>query len=261
MDNMTMLGVALVCIGIVAVVYSLLKAKKPMQGLMKPIAILGIVGALVGWFGLGAQAGFEELISGTTTPPASYTPTTPATSYEYASFDITPAAGNTGLNISADLHTFSLAYKAWQGSYDTIQSTQNGTQKKAGINFTIMPVPWAGATTEDLATIYFEVTNPDQTVDVASTGSTYYMFTKSGSYRQVIWKTMGTNVVNYVEGSTSMELTGNATLWLHFTHNSDSLSRVESSYSPITIYITLHNGDNSWSEDYELDYFAISIEE
>ena len=102
-------------------------------------------------------------------------------------------------------------------------------------------------TADDLATIYYEVTNPEVTTSDGT--DTYKMFTKSSGNRQLIWTGDGTE---YVDGSSTMLMTENVTLLLTLTYSQDSYSRIENTYDPVMTYIKFSNGCG-WSQTYEVD--------
>jgi hypothetical protein len=246
-------GVILVLLVLFAKQY--LKRLGPLKNPMWAFVVgIVLVGAGVTWGGYDYIADYFE----TETTPASVTPVT-TSAYQYATFDITPSAVTSGgYNVDTTLNSaktvFTVPAMANQTGH-TLTELDNTTWEHPRLSFTLKPQPWAGADADDLATVYYEVNNPDLVIDTSTTGN-YYMLTKSGGNRQAIWTSSG--LTEYVDGSATILLTGNVTVTLDLTVNQDSCSRIENTYDPITLSITFHNGDWSWSKTYNIDFMLTS---
>jgi hypothetical protein len=239
---------------LMALVYK--KGLKKLGPLNNPVwaFVVGIV--LVG---AGAMYGGWDYISDfieDEAPTGGITPG-PSSGYQYATWDITPSAIITGgYNVDATLNSAKTVFTVpamanLTGASEVLVELDNTTWENPRMQFVLKPLPWAGADADDLATIYFEVNNPDLTIETSTTGN-YYLLTKTGGNRQAIWTVSG--LTSYVEGSHTVLLTGNATITLDLTVNQDSAGRIENTYDPITLSITFHNGDWSWSKSYNIDF-------
>lgn len=181
------------------------------------------------------------------TPPAG------ETILQYPEFTVTPSAVITGgYNVDTTLNTaktmFTVPGLAWTTS-NALKELDNTTWEDPRLSFDIIPVPYAGADADDLATIYFEVSNYDARIEADD--DNYRLITKSSGEYQVIW-TEGSNTW-YVEGSKTMLLTGNETITLDFDVNQGGMSRMDVN-DPIDLTITFHNGDWSWSKSYTTSF-------
>jgi len=167
-----------------------------------------------------------------------------------ATFDITPSvsAGRGQLNSAED--TVTIGFYANTTAH-TIAEDDNTTWVDTQITFAIKPIAPLGAKDYDLSTLYYEVTNPDATVDSAS--DTYYMVTKSGGNRQLIWTGDGTH---YVKGSTTMKMTGNETLYLTIDTAQTDMSYVENEMDPQQLTIRFSNGCG-WTEYFYIKFICI----
>jgi len=263
------LGVILI-IAAIALVLIVLLSKKTLKGtfLSNPVMALGVavVLACLGWY-VGGVTEIQNYI----TPAAEYVPyvpTTPATGYGEATFTVTatvPAGmNNPGLTIASGSTEFALPFVARQAvtGVDRVNTSTNISWKQPWINFTITPVPWTGATADDLATIYFEVSDPEATV-VTDDGD-YHVFTLTSGERQIKWRQVGTETIQYESGSVSTLITTTTRLQLNMTflHNA-SLVHVDDCWStaisPSPITITFHNAANTWSKVYTMNVFCTDI--
>jgi len=182
--------------------------------------------------------------------PGAITPTTTTC----ATFDITPA-GTTVAVLNAEKTGFMCAGYANTTAHTLKQSDNSTSWASPVCTFGIVPVPPTGSFDVDTGcTIYYEVAPADISIDT-STGGTYKLFTQSGGNRQLIWVD-GTKT-EYVSGSKAMLLTNDTTsITLTFTVNQDSMSRIEDTYSPISVYVTFSNGCG-WSEVYKVDFMLL----
>jgi|GEM_PF-7061537 len=167
-----------------------------------------------------------------------------------ATFDITPtvSAGNGQLNTAED--TVTIGFYANTTAH-TIAEDDNTTWVDTQITFEVRPLPFTGADNNDLAILYYEVVNPDETVDTAS--DTYYMVTKSGGYRQLVWTGDGTD---YVSGVTTLTITGNETLYLTIDTAQTDMSYVEHEMDPQQLTIRFSNGCG-WTENFQIKFICI----
>ena len=165
-------------------------------------------------------------------------------------FDITPSAGTiTILNSAKD--GFTVPARANTSAHTLIQEDNSTAWANPTCSFYIQPEPFLGADNDDLATIYYEVYDAEVSVDTST--DSYKLFTKSGGNRQIIWTGSGTE---YVSGSHSMQMTENVTLTLTFTVNQDSMSRIENTYDPVSVYVKFYN-NCGWSETYKVDFLLV----
>lgn len=176
-----------------------------------------------------------------------------ATGTVCAEFDITPAAGNVAV-LNSGKDGFNVPARADQLNHTIIQEDNATAWLAPTFTFTIDPIPFSGADADDLATIYYEVYDPEVTIDTSS--DTYKLFTKSGGHRQILWMEGGN--VEYVDGSFTMLMTGNLTITLSMTVTQDSFSRMESAFDATTVYVKFSNGCG-WSEIYPVDFFLVDL--
>jgi hypothetical protein len=203
-------------------------------------AILILIGAVAGGYIPNPFAGDE-----TTTEPAQVAPDT----VDCPTFDITPASGTISILNSAK-DAFSVPAYANTTGHTLIQTDNSTSWANPTCSFYVQPDPFLGADNTDLGTIYYEVYDEEISVDTST--DSYKLFTKTGGNRQVIWTGSGTE---YVEGSHTMTMTENVTLTLTFTVTQDSMSRIEDTYDPLTVYVKFSNGCGDWSEIYAVDFF------
>jgi hypothetical protein len=196
----------------------------------------------------GGYADFSELWEGEGTTAQVTTPT----GSTCAEFKLTPSVSSSEAVLNSDETTFTVASRANTTAH-TITESDNTTWVNPVLQFVLKPdagsVPEADA--DKLATIYYEVTNPDITTTDGT--DTYPLFTKSSGKRQLIWAGDSTE---YVDGSSTMLLTENLTLTLTMTCSQDSYSRMENTYDPVRVYVRFYN-DCGWSETYFVDFMLI----
>jgi len=220
--------------------------------------VLVVVGGVFGgypiladWYN-GVSQTAQVNIAGTTN-------TQGTTSYQYATFSVTPAVGPaTGLNtstfvLSADKLTFTYPIIAWTTTH-TIKNSYNNTFVQPSMKFTLNPQAWPGASTTDLAVVYFEFTPLDQTI-YPTAGGMYYFLTTTGAQRNARFNNSAATLCQYGSGQLSTTFGTPITVYCNCTLNTDSVSRVDTTYSPILSTITFHNADHSWSQSYTLSCF------
>lgn len=181
---------------------------------------------------------------------AEETPQATITTIECPTFDVTPSAGTIALLNSAK-DGFTIPARANTTAYTLIQEDNATAWANPTCTFDIVPEPYLGADNDDLATIYYEVYDAEIAVDTST--DSYKLFTKTGGNRQVIWTGDGTK---YVDGSSTMQMTGNVTLTLTFTVTQDSMSRIENTYDPVSVYVKFSN-KCGWSETYKVDFILV----
>lgn len=203
-------------------------------------AIIILIGGIAGGFIANPFAGDE----------APVTQITSGDTVECATFDITPSEGSVAvLNSAKD--GFTIPARANTTAHTLIQEDNSTAWTAPTCSFTIAPEPFLGADNDDLGTIYYRVYDSEVAVDTST--DSYKLFTKSGGNRQVTWTGSGTE---YVDGSHTMQMTGNVSLTLTFTVTQDSMSRIESTYDPVSVYIEFYN-DCGWSETYKADFLLV----
>jgi hypothetical protein len=238
----------LALVGGIALVFGGLTGSK--LGMKKKIPKAGglVAGGLliiVSLWGFGTIAWFEGI--DTTTADTS-------TDGMYPNWDVTPSVALSEGTLNSAETKFTIGAIANTTAH-TITETDNTTWVNPKLQFVCTPEIPDGftPTADDLATLYYEVTNPEITTDDGT--DTYKLFTKSGGNRQLIWTGDGTH---YVSSHSTLLYTGNVTLSLTLTCNQDSFSRMENTYDPVTVYIKFYNKDSSWSKTYEADFMLIS---
>jgi len=172
-----------------------------------------------------------------------------------ATFSITPAA-TTNCVLNVDKTGFMVAATANTTAH-TLKRSDNSTSWASPVaTFGIVPIP--PSVTFDSTTgctIDYTISPADISVDISS-GGNYKMFTLSGGNRQLIWADGST--LTYVTGSKSILLTNASTSFtLTFTVNQDSMSRIENTYSPLSVYVTFSNGAG-WSQVYKVEFMLLS---
>jgi len=246
------LGAIAVIIGVVILLVALF-AKDKLSGTMLANPWLAIIVAvsliLIGGMPLG---GFEEVQGWMETDTAQIDDDTSDTGYQYADFDIDVSVEASEGTLSSDETTITVPAVADQTAYSILQTDNSTGFVDPDLKFTINPDTWAGATNDDLATIYYEVRNADVTVDASD--DTYYLFTKSGGNRQCIWDDGSTS---YVSGSSTYTLTETGTIYLNSTVDEASFAHMENTFDPVTVYIDFYNGDHSFSKTYQVRFELI----
>lgn len=218
-------------------------------------AILGVViaGLIIGPFAMGwatlpaGEGGQTDI-----------TIVEPTRDTVYPTFDIALAVANTTQPaVLNDGETgYTIPFIANSTQHDIYQSDNVTQWSDPFLQFNIQPVPFAGATQDDLATIYFEVLDPDEEVDAASSGP-YYLFVKSQAKRQLEWRVAGSATFDWIDGSYTMLMTDNVSLQLYIEADEGSLSRTQTAFSPITTQIKFTNG-GTWSQMVEVDWIMLS---
>lgn len=236
------LGGILVLAGLVLLLDGIFKTNKIIKNRTWSIIIGGLL-ALVGFFGTGFGTEFMDWTE--TGTPAQVTGTTVC-----ADFTITPSVAASEATLNSDETQFTVAARANTTAH-TITESDNTTWVNPQFTFVVKPTVPAGSTADDLATIYYEVTNPEVTTSDGT--DTYKLFTKSGGNRQLIWSG---DTTEYVDGQSTMLMTENMTLTLTLTCSQDSYSRIENTYDPVTVYIKFSNGCG-WSQTYQVDFMLI----
>lgn len=234
------LAIGLGAVFIVSIFHKIKKMPK-----MSPV-LAGLIG--VGLIGFGAigvgymDNPFEA------TPEAQIADTTDIT--DCASFQITPSVSSSEATLNSDETQFTVGARANTTAH-TITETDNTTWVNPVLQFVVKPQAYAGADADNLATIYYEVVNPEITTTDGT--DTYKLFTKSSGKRQLIWTGDSTE---YVSGSSTMLLTENLTLTLTMTCSQDSFSRIENTYDPVTISVRFYN-NCGWTQTYQVDLMLI----
>lgn len=236
------IGAILVLVGLIFLLDGLFKTNKIIKNRTWSIIIGGVLIA-VGFFGTG----FGDMFQTWTAPDVIDDDDV----VECVTFDITPSVSASGATLGSSETQFTVPAMANTTSH-VVYETDNTTWVNPAFSFLVRPIVPAGMTADDLGTIYYEVTNPELTTDDGT--DTYKLFTKSSGNRQLIWTGDGTQ---YVEGTSTMLMTENVTLLLTMTCSSDSFSRVENTFDPITAYIKFSNGCG-WSQTYMVDFELIS---
>lgn len=169
---------------------------------------------------------------------------------EGATFDITPDTSAVAvLNSAKDGYT--VPGRANTTAHTLIQEDNSTAWTAPVITFLIVPDPFPGADADDLAVVYYDVYDSEIAVDTST--DSYKLFTKSGGNRQLIWTGDGTK---YVDGSSTMLMTGNVTLTLTMTVTQDSMSRIENTYDPVRVYVRFSNG-YGWTETFTVDFLLV----
>lgn len=244
-QEMIYLGYILIAIGaVVAISFMYKKGMLKNVAKLNPIAKVLVIVATVG-IG-GALAGYWAIPSITT--PGQVTPTGGAV-IQCATFAITPSVTASNGVLDTGKTTITIPFYANTTSH-TIDEGDNTTWVEPILRFVISPVAFAGANLLDMGVCHYEVMNPSQTVDSAS--STYYILTKSSNEWQATWTGDGTN---YVSGTTQMAFTANKTLTLTFNVDDTGMSYTQSTYDPQTLIIRFYN-DCGWSYTVDVDFIC-----
>lgn len=247
-------GAILVFVGAILFIVAIF-AKDKLAGTMlaNPWFAVVVAGALVllGGMPLGGFTQIQDWTEGQTTQVIIET----EDGYQYADFEIDLTVAASEGTLSSDETTITVPAYGNQSGYTLLQTDNSTAFVDPDLTFVIEPDTWAGATNDDLATIYYEVRNPDLTID--SSDDTYYLITKSGGYRQAIWDEGGQT--NYVSGKSTMGLTSTATVYLNFTINEASFAHMDEVFDPITVYIDFYNGDHSFSQTFKVQFMLTDI--
>lgn len=178
-------------------------------------------------------------------------PDATVTQQQCATFSITPSveAGNGQLN--SDQDTVTVGFYANTTAH-TIAENDNTTWVDTNVSFTIRPLPFSGATNDDIAVLYYTVTNPDQTVETAN--DTRYMVTKSGGNRQLVWTRAGTD---YVSGNVVLGMTATETLYLTIDTAQTDMSYIENELDPQELRIEFSNGCG-WTQPFSVKFVCLN---
>lgn len=271
MENMEYVYMALFVIGVILVFAAAFRKQAGFLKGINPVAA-GVIGVLL--IVPGFMWGIYPYLD---TPPAQIAGeditviVDDTGTVQYPTFEITPAysnettAGSKGpakLNIDED--TFTLPFVANTTQHDIYQGNGSATSGAGTswwdpkVQFDVSPVPFAGANADDLATIFFEILEPELEVDAASSGP-YYTFVKTGGKRQIEWTTAGSSsTIDYTSGSRTMLMTGNVSLQLTLELDEASLSRMQTTYDTMTFHAKFSNG-GGWSETFTFTLIPLSI--
>ena len=172
----------------------------------------------------------------------------------YPEFDITPTANtasgyNPDTTINSAKTMFTVPAKK-NTTGNNICELDGTTWENPRFNFSIVPVPFAGADADDLATCYYTSSNYD--AYVYASDQSYRLITKTSGEFQVIWTDEDSNVA-YVDGSITNLMTASETITLDFTVNTGGMGRMDIN-DPIDITLTFYNGDWSWSKSYTVSF-------
>jgi len=241
MDIYIVIGGLLVLVGAVFILDSIFKKNKIIKNRTWSV-IIGVALIAVGFFGTGFGAYISDWTADETPSEGAITTS--------ASFDITPSVSSSEATLNSDEDTFVVAAYANTTAH-TITESDNTTWVDPVLQFVCTPITPAGANADSLATIYYEVVNPEVTTTDGT--DTYKLFTKSGGNRQLIWGGDGTH---YVDATSTMLMTENVTLTLTMTCSQDSFSRMENTYDPVTVTIRFSNGAG-WSETYAVEFMLV----
>jgi len=172
---------------------------------------------------------------------------------ECPTFDIEPSAINDVCILNSAKDGFSIPALA-NTTQHNLSSMANGTWVDPQFSFLIEPIMVQGMDATNLAQIFFEISDPEITIDTSS--DEYYLVTKSGGNRQWIFAIDDGDDVRtkYADGSCQMLLTESCYINLTVDINQDSMSRIENTYDKTSVYIIFSNGCG-WSERYALDFF------
>lgn len=227
-------------VGLLVFLLGIFPKKSPVK--INPVlgAFLGICLMLPG-FVWGVYVYMDEPAA-----PIQYVPTT--ATVVAPGFTITGSASTpAGIDVDDDDGVITIPFTIYPDG--TAKEADNTTWVQPAITFSINPIAPAGATADDLATIYFKFNNVDLSF---YTDDTYYVFTKTGTRRNVIWQEGGQTM--YGEGSATMLLTATATVYLNCTVGATSLGEWETSYQGPTTSITFSNTDGTWSKTYAVQF-------
>jgi hypothetical protein len=178
---------------------------------------------------------------------------------QYPSWDITPARSNTTQPalLDSDEAGFTIPFVSNTTQHDIYQQGATTSWYDPEIEFACNPVPFAGADADDLATIFYEVLEPELEVDAATSGP-YYAFVKTGGHRRILWHVAGQGQNEFVTGSQTMLMTGNVTMQLVLELDEASLSRMQSTFDKMSFNIKFSNG-GGWSKVYGVDLIPVTI--
>jgi hypothetical protein len=241
MTEAEIIGYVLIFLALLALVAGFYKTKR-IPSINPWVAI--ILASLLAFGGAISIGWIENPFAEVETPTASV--------IECPTFDITPSAGTISvLNSAKDGYT--IPARANQTGHTLIQEDNSTAWANPTCTFQISPDPFLGADNDDLGTVYYEVYDAEIAVDTST--DSYKLFSKSGGNRQVVWTGSGTE---YVEGSHTMGMTSTVNLTLTLTVIQDSMSRIENTFDPVSVYVKFYNGCG-WSEQYKLDFVLVDL--
>jgi hypothetical protein len=175
-----------------------------------------------------------------------------------SSFDIEPTAGGSNIGLSVNDAETEFTMAIWlDPDADIIRESDNSTAW-SGFNctFQLDPVAPDGATAEDLATIYFEVSG--YTVDLDD--NEYLVGYDDGDWAIYFTDDQGNN--DSYSGSMSMLYTQSEPLWLNI--HIDNASFTDSSANENVDFldswnmpVTFQNSDWSWSETINIKLIVV----
>lgn len=255
MENTELIMLILFVLGL-ALVFAALARKQagPLKGLNPVLAgVIGVVLIIPGFFyGVMPYLPEEEVEGETVIVIDDSAPTA------FPTFAIQAAVSNTTqpAQLGSGEDGFTIPFVANTTQHD-IAKEDDTNWMDPEIEFAITPIPFAGANADDLATIYYEVLQPDYDIDAASAGP-YYLFVKTGGKRQLKWHVAGVGETEFVSGSQTMLMTDNVTMQLYIEADEGSLSRMQTEFDAITTNIKFSNGAG-WSESYWLDWIPVDI--
>jgi hypothetical protein len=178
------------------------------------------------------------------------------TTAQYPEFDITPGVDTTSGTYNEDttLNTgktmFTIPARACTTGHTIIHLDNTTAWADPRLTFGVIPVPFAGADADDLATICFEVENYDAYIDIDDAVNQRLITKSTGDY-QVIWRQDST--VWYVEGEKTMLMTENISLTLDFDVNQVGFSYMDLN-DPVELKVKFSNKDNTWSKSYTASF-------
>lgn len=259
MEEMTILYLLAFIIGLVFVFAALARKQAgPLKGINPVVAgVIGVVLIIPGFY-FGVMPYIE--VDAEPAEPQTIIIDDSGGAVTYPTFEIQAGVANTTQPcvLSSGDDGFTAPYIANTTQHD-IYKEDNTSWMDPRIEFSITPIPFAGATQDDLATVYFEFLEPEAEVDAASSGP-YYLFVKTSGKRQIEWRTANAAIgeIIYVSGSDTMLMTGNQTMQLVLETDEGSLSRAQTEYDAITSHVKFTNGAG-WSETFWIDWIPIKI--
>ena len=254
MTNIELIMAIVFILGLFLLFAAAFRKQTPMLKNLNPVwaGVIGVLLIIPGFF-YGVMPMMPEMSSDINVDVEVPDTTPPSQILQYPEFDVTPSAvvvtynSDTTLNSGKTMFTVPALARTVTHAITHLDNTTAWADPR--LQFDIIPVPYTGADADDLATIYFTVSNYDARIDADD--DTYRLITKSSGEYQVIW-TEGSSTW-YVEGSKTMLLTGNATIYLDFDVNQGGMSRMDIN-DPIDLTVTFYNGDWSWSKSYTVSF-------
>lgn len=224
---------------------------KPIGAILFGAVLIGVGAIGIPGYGTGLMTNLQG--TGTTAT----TTTTTGTTITTATFDIVPTGLAGYAFVNGDNTGFTCPARSNQtATPDDLYTVANSTTyNDPDLIFTITPNAFAGASAIDMATIHYEVTNPDVTVYDGANDN--LLFTRTGADATIAFSRAG--VVTFEDGSFSMLFTANpATLYCNFTVNEVSFAGMTNTYTPVTVYIRFYN-DAGWEQIFPVDFVIEAI--